>query len=542
MTAATGGLAQTPMIPPAADPGALQQRQIEEERRRRELEQGPPRATEPVQGTALESPSAKPSDDQVRFFAKEIQISPSEILPAAELAGLAKEFTGREISMADLKQLVKRINELYRSRNVVTAQATIPSQDVTQGVVRIRLVESHVDQVLVQGNKTTREGFVKNRLGIKVGELVDLSRLEKSMIRFNRTNDAQLRAELRPGTVFGTTDFKVDVTEPGRHDLRVMVDSFGSYSTGRTRATAAYLNRSLLGFRDELMLSDVEAEGQSSRAISYGFPFNRWGGRVDLAYNDDATKIKNGPLEPLKITGESKAWTFSVRQPVYLGPRSQVDALVGTRRRESKNWIDSEFLQGTKTRDVNVGLEYQYFTDRDFWLANYTRYSGRYEQVSKESLVVDRGLFRYSHDWRNGVAFQGSLSWQSTSDHALPSSELFFAGGEGSVRGYVVGAYSGDTGRLVNLELRHPIRSWVTGRHKVVTTGTFYLDDGQVSPFRPPNSSLPKNEHITGIGWSFNAYIDRSIQARLVYGHALKSAPKDIEDNAIRFQIAYSFF
>lgn len=542
MMATTSGVAQTPTIPPAADPGALQQRQMEEERRRRELEQGPPKATEPVQGAALETPTSKPSDDQVRFFAKEIQISPSEILPAAELDDMAKELTGREISLADLKQLVKRINDRYRSKNIVTAQATIPPQDVTQGVVRIRLVESHVDRVLIQGNKTTREGYVRNRLGTKPGDLVDLPRLEKAMIRFNRTNDAQLRTELRPGGAFGTTDFLVNVTEPGRHDLRLMVDNFGSYTTGRTRITGAYLNRSLLGFRDEFMISDVEAEGQSSRAISYGFPFNRWGGRIDLAYNDDATKIKNGPLESLKITGSSKAWTISARQPVYFGPRSQVDAILGTRRRESKNWIDSEFLQGTKTRDVNVGLEYQFFTDQDFWLANYTRYSGRYEQVTKESLTVDRGLLRYSHDCRNGLALQGSLSWQSTNDHSLPSSELFFVGGEGSVRGYAVGAYSGDTGYLVNLELRHPIRTWITEKHKVVTTGTLYLDDGRVSPFRPPNSSLPKQEHITGIGWSLNAFIDRSFQARLAYGHAVKSVTKDLEDNALRFQLVYSFF
>ena len=37
---------------------------------------------------------------------------------------------------------------------------------------------------------------------MKSGDLVDLPGLEEDLLRFNRTNDVQLRAELKPGTSF----------------------------------------------------------------------------------------------------------------------------------------------------------------------------------------------------------------------------------------------------------------------------------------------------------------------------------------------------
>src|SRR5690606_16733249 len=121
------------------------------------------------------------------------------------------------------------------------------------------------------------------RIGLKPGELVDLPTLEQDLIRFNRTNDVQLRAELKPGTVFATSDLEIKVEEPPRHDLRFTLDNAGSSSTGKWRTGLAYLNRSLLGFRDDLSVSTTHAHGQESYSVAYGIPINRSGGRLALA-------------------------------------------------------------------------------------------------------------------------------------------------------------------------------------------------------------------------------------------------------------------
>src|SRR6185295_9187692 len=120
-------------------------------------------------------------------------------------------------------------------------------------------------------------------------------RLESDLVRFNRTNDVQLRAELKPGEQFGTTDYLLSLAEPPRQELRAFIDNAGSQSTGEWRSGITYLNRSLFGWRDDLTLSTTPADGLEGYSASYGIPINRWGGRITAAYYKDRTKTLHGP-------------------------------------------------------------------------------------------------------------------------------------------------------------------------------------------------------------------------------------------------------
>ena len=163
------------VIPWSADPGALQQRQIEEDRRRREMEREERKpVTEPLKRPAPAEPAALPGQEAVRFLVREIQFTPSEIFTADELGRLAGEYQGRELTLADLRQLTARINELYRGKGVVTAQAIIPPQDVTRGIIRIRLVEGRLGTINLKGNDSTNERYIIDRLRLKPNDLMDM--------------------------------------------------------------------------------------------------------------------------------------------------------------------------------------------------------------------------------------------------------------------------------------------------------------------------------------------------------------------------------
>ena len=539
---AAQAMAQQPGLPRAADPGATQQRQIGEERRRREAERERFKPSEPIKRDALEPPAAQPAPDAVRFLVREIQFTASEILSEAELEAVAAEFRGRQLTLTDLRQLAERVNALYKAKGVVTALAVIPPQDVSEGVVRVRLIEGRVGRINIEGNATTRDSYIADRLRVKPADLVDLSRLEQALVRFNRTNDVQLRAELKPGQEFSTTDLQIGVNEPPRHDLRLTLDDFGSPSTGMWRSGIAYLNRSVLGFRDDLWLSLTKAGGQDSRAVSYGFPVNTWGGRLNLAHYRDKTAIEHGLLESLNITGESTATVLSLRQPTYVGERVQVDVLAGAKQRSSSNWIDGVFLQTTDTSDRNLGAEVLASDEKSFGSANYSHYWGSATVIDRRSLGIDRGALRYNRELGSGLSFRGSLSWQATSDRNLPSSEQFFLGGEGSVRGYTVGIFSGDRGYTINLELHHPLVKLTEDAKELIATGFFFVDHGSVKPFRPPNSALASQEHLTGVGWGLQATLNKRVYARAAFGYGLTEVPLIPRQYQLHFQLVASVF
>lgn len=535
--------AQAPTIPPAADPGAIQQRQMEDERRRQEFERERRKpVAEPLRRDVPEIPAGLAGPEAVRFLVREIRFTKSEILSAEELEAVAAEFRGRELALSDLQKLAARVNELYRRKGVVTAQAVVPPQDVTGGVVLIRLVEGRLGKVRIQGNESTNESYVADRLGLKPEDLMDLATLEAALVRFNRTNDAQLRAELKPGERFATTDLSVAMTEPQRHDLRITLDSLGSSATGKERTGISYLNRSVLGFRDDLGLSVTSATGQYSQSVTYGFPVNTWGGRLNLGYYADRTAIRNGPLTSLKITGESTARVVSLRQPTLVDSSRQLDIVAGGKQRRSYNWIDTVLLQRTDTEDRNLGVEAQLFAPQATWFASYTRSDGHARVTLREGFRIDRGALRHNRDLGNKLSVRGNLWWQSTKQVLLPSSEQFFIGGEGSVRGYPMGVYSGDTGQALNLELHHPLLTASADTGGLGATGFFFADYGRVKPYRAPNSSLAPHEALTGVGWGVHAAVGKTVYAKLTFGYGATRVPNQPRNYEVALQFVVSAF
>lgn len=546
---ATQAFAQIPAIPSAGSSGATLQRQIEEDRRRREEEREAARPiTEPLRREVQETPAVQPGVESVRFMVREIRFTVSELLSPEELAAIASEFQGRVLSLADLQQVAARVNELYRKKGIVTAQAVIPPQDVSTGVVTVRLVEGRLGKISIEGNESTRESYVTDRLRLQPADLMDLGRLEAALVRFNRTNDIQLQAALKPGEQFGTTDLNIAVTEPPRQELRLTADNLGATSTGVNRAGLSYINRSLLGFGDDLGLSTTHAYGQESYAATYGFPINTWGGRLNLGYYDTYTEIKKGSLASLNITGKSIAQIVSLRQPTYVDSSAQIDVIVGGKKGRNTNWIDSVFLLRTETSEGNAGIEARLFDKQSNWFAGYIRSFGnarattQAETGPRNSYTIDRGALRYNRALDYGLSFRGNLWWQSSNRVLLPSSEQFFIGGEGSVRGYPIGVYSGDTGQALNLELHHPLLTASAATGGLGATGFFFSDYGRVKPYRAPNSSLASHEALTGVGWGMHATVGKNVYAKLTFGYGTTRVPNLPRNGEVTLQLVASVF
>ncbi len=542
LLAAAQAAAQQPIVPPAsADPGAIQQRQIEEDRRRQDAERERRKPdTEPLIRQELPAPQAPRSGaDTLRFLVREIRFTPSALLKPEELEAIARDFRDRQLTLTELRGLAERVNALYKSKGIVTAQAVIPPQDVSDGIVQVRLVEGRVGKLNVEGNASTREGYVTSRLGLKPAELIDLQRLEAAIVRYNRTNDTQMRAELKPGAEFGTTDVYATLTEPARQELRLSLDNSGSPSTGRWREGLSYTNRSLIGYRDELTASASASDGHHGKSLGYSVPFNTWGGRLSYAYYDDSTSIRHGPLQSLNITGESTANVLSARQPLVVEEKVQFDLLAGAKRRISSNFVDTVFLQRTVTADQNLGGEFQYTSGGSYWLGNFTRAWGHAETIVSNEYRIDRGNLRYTQELPRGLSFRGSLNWQSSPQQQLASSEEFFIGGEGSVRGYDVGAFSGDHGYTLNMELHHPLLAAKAGENGLSgtqLTGFFFADYGITYPFRPPNTGLRPYERLSSVGWGVNAALGQHWSGRVTLAYGLTDQPLMPRNYSILFQ------
>ncbi|MCP5145112.1 MAG: ShlB/FhaC/HecB family hemolysin secretion/activation protein [Gammaproteobacteria bacterium] len=516
--------------PPTVDPGALQRQRIDEsvlqqQRERLEAPQNP----DVLRTDDLTPGAAAITDEGPRFTLAQILFSPSDILPAAALATLAAEYTGHEISFGDVERLLARINTMYVEQRVLTARAMVEPQDISDGILDVRLVEGRVGQVSVAGNATTREGYITRRIQVDSGALVDLRSLERSLKRFNRGNDIQLSAELKAGSAFATTDVILNATEPAGFEFRTMVDNYGSRSTGIWRAGVFFTNRSLTGVRDKLDLTTIQAGGQQSYSVSYDRPINRSGGRVQIAYFDDHTDVEHGPLASLDLSGKSNAVTGSLRQPLLTDGGVQLDGILSGKWRKAETTSADVLLQEVTSYDVGLGVEAWRVYARGYWSASYTYSLGRARIDDSKVYHVGRGMLLGNVALADHWALQGRINFQHSPDNVLIASEQMLIGSQSSVRGYSVGTYAGDDGHSGTIEVIHqlPVVSNVWGSNALAANYSLFLDHGKVKPFVPPNSTLDIDQKLTSTGIALEAVLGRRLAVRGVLAYGFNDTPEE---------------
>ena len=152
-------------VPPAQLPGAISSDLLRQQERELErLKTEPmPQDKKLLDAVPARTPPALP-DSAVKFELKAVRFNDSAILPRSELDAIVAPYLGRIISFADLQAVVNGINALYDRQGFATARAVLPAQRVSEGQVRIELVEGRVGVVRLEGNTYIQPDYVTDRL------------------------------------------------------------------------------------------------------------------------------------------------------------------------------------------------------------------------------------------------------------------------------------------------------------------------------------------------------------------------------------------
>jgi hemolysin activation/secretion protein len=466
---------------PSAEPGTQLNRAREDMERQRVLEQIQEDTRKNREKLETESKRETPANvPEVSFELTKLDIDSSEVLAPSEIDGIAANYLGRRVRLAELYEFVDKVNDLYSSKGYVTCRAILPPQRIRQGVVRVRLVEGRTGKVNISGNEHTRDGYVLGRVSLAEGAIANLKELNDDLMRFNGTNDAQMRISLKAGEAVGTTDYDISLTEPSNHVFRFYSDTNGYENNNRYRYGGMYTNRSLTGNRDHLNFTYLRSRGSDVLGVGYSFPVTASGTRLELNGGYNRTEIVNGWMQPLGVKGKAYNYSLAVRHPFivqpdlrlegaieYLHQNSQTDLFVKTSSKV--RWVDDETDKGVASLSL---------THYKPWGILYHRHSasaGKHRNIEHQSTdfkyySLDSMYFYQSQGRR---LFQARLSGQYSFTKILPSAQRFYLGGANSVRGYEEGLINGENGVSASVEFSTPF--WLEN----LTVFTF-LDAGKV--------------------------------------------------------------
>lgn len=444
-------------ITPQISPGAISN---ENERGQEQIEKTHPSPrTAPQQApvTAPEAPErGKPSASTVRFVLTGVTFDPSKFLSVPELDEAARAYVGHTIDFNNLQVLIQKINALYKSKGQVTARAVLPPQKIKDGTVHIALIEGKFGKADVKGAVRTKEPFIRDRIAMPSGVTVDVRDLSRQVVFFNRTNDVQLRAMLRPGESFGETDVELDVTEPDPNLLQAFIDNKGVSSTGRVEGGVYYRRHDLLGVDDKFSLFGTVSRGGVDGTLSYNVPVGASGERLTASYERNHIDVVQGPFKELGITGNGQTGTIGFSHPLTATDRWLTLAILNQSVGTSTSKAAGGDLTDTITYRTAAGLSATYIGNGVLaTIAPSLSFAHTHNSILAEehgmALFTGSGsaIMRLGDDWSAHLA----TAWQFTPAKLLPSDLLFQIGGPTSVRGYQSGTFAGDSGYFANFEL-----------------------------------------------------------------------------------------
>jgi hemolysin activation/secretion protein len=182
--------------------------------------------------------AAAPATNAVRHFVvRGYQVTGNTLLPDDLLDAVFSKHTGTNVTIDDIQASRKELQEEYRDRGYATVTPTLPQQTLTNGIVKIRVFEGRLVEILVTKNRFFSSNNVMRAFpSLRTNAILNSSLFQAELDRANANRDRQIYPEIRPGPepdtsslVLGVKDqlplhAKVEINNqnsPGTPDLRI---------------------------------------------------------------------------------------------------------------------------------------------------------------------------------------------------------------------------------------------------------------------------------------------------------------------------------
>jgi len=463
-------------------------------------------------GLTVQHPNANRATDTTPFLVRSIEITGNTLLPTDMLHALVASGEGKTLTLNDLDALAERITQAYHDHGYPLDSAYIPAQTLSDGVVRIAVVEARYGKVTLQNQSDVSDRPLNATLApLQSGQPVTEYTMERSLLLLSDISGASVNSVMRPGSTVGTSDLLVDVTSAPRYTGTLGLDDYGNRYTDRVRLSGSFDVNGLLHQGDLLDLSALSSgSGMNYGRIGYRYLLNGQGTMLGAAVSGLDYHLGNG-LSDLHAHGSAQVASVNVLQPFIRNTaynlygqiefdhkrlKDDIDIASIDTNRHTNSWTatlagDQRDLRGITNFNVSVTYGRLGFDNdaAEFADALGPRTQGSY---TKYDFSISRLL---QLDPTNALYFGFSGQWANRN---LDTSEQFYLGGPNTtVRGYDVGAVAGAQGNLGTIEFRHDmIFQLLPGPWQAA----IFVDSGHVQQYKTPFVPGPNSGRVSSVG------------------------------------------
>jgi hemolysin activation/secretion protein len=478
-----------------------------------------------------------------------------------QLTEVTKPFTDREITFAELIAIETAIAQKYieagyiNSGAVISANQTFPR---TGGVVKIQIIEGELTEIQIIGNRRLNSNYVRSRLEIATKKPLNRNRL-LAALQILQLNPliANISAELQPGTRPHQSRLQVQVKEADTFSSEIFTDNNRSPSVGSLRRGIKINQSNLLGLGDGLELSYTNSDGSNAFDGSYTLPINARNGTIQFTADLTNTNIIEQPFNRLDITGKSRTYQLTYRQPVVQKPNQELAlGLTFSRQKSQTSLLNERF---PLSPGANNQGEISISTFRFF--QEYVQRNPRQVFAARSQFSLGTDIFNATVNnnapdsrffaWRGQGQYVRLLAPETLlilrsdiqlSTDSLLSLEQIGIGGAKSVRGYRQDIILTDNSAIASAEIRLPIL-------RLPEINSIF----QIAPFidfgvgwnHTGEKANSQSNSLLGTGLGIIWQMSNTLNARLDYGIPLidvKANNQSLQDQGFYFTINYFLF
>ncbi len=479
-------------------------------------------------------------------------------LPDADVERLLADSTGPARTLRDVQQAIDRLEAAYRAAGFSSTRVSAPEQELTGGVVTLKVSESRISHVIVKGNTHFGADNVRASLpGLQPGQPANLRAMSDSIQLANDNPAKQVGVTLAASSADGDVDATVTVDD--HEPLRIIanVDNTGTPGTGRWRTGVALQHANLFG-RDHVGTLAWTTSPDSPGGVhvdlwslGYRVPLYGIGDSIDMLYGRSSVDVPGASPTLGGVLGfTGKGQVFGLHWNVFFARQGERSSklVLGLDRRETDSscntaggtvdssdpassiaaclpyttnpvsitWYGQQ--QGaTAAADAYLGLSHNLASG-----SRYVNVDGRRDHYSfltpgnrdtRDGFTTLRGgasiTLALAGDWQARLAGNGQLAGDP-----LLASEQFGLTGAAAVRGFEERAVSTDSGAFVNAEFYTPDiaqRSALPGSLRALV----FADAGHGFNSHVGASGIPASATVSSLGVGLRASVGRNISVRV---------------------------
>jgi len=240
-------------------------------------------------------------------------------------------------TIGQLQGVADVVSNHYRKRGLILAQAVVPVQIVSGGIVDIQIYVGKLGRILAEGNEIYRKEILEKPFQGLIGQPISKSKIEAALLTLTDYSGLSVFGVFQPGLQVGLADIVLKIQEEKQFDVAFRADDHGTRETGRNRFRTVIDWNNILGFADRLTLTGQESYNPNNNFF-LGADYERFlanGYKIGGFFNVNAFDV-GGEFASSQISARSQIQGVFIEKNFIRSRQKNLYARFGFTRKKSE--------------------------------------------------------------------------------------------------------------------------------------------------------------------------------------------------------------